>query len=89
MKLSEFNYPFFCNNQEGIFNTFSGSIVLFDSAVESPLKTPLCDMDSDLIRKYQKLGIVVEEFFDEKRVLLKSRRDVINRKTRPFFRILC
>ncbi len=88
MKLSEFNYPFFHNNQEGIFNTFSGSIVLFDSAVENPLKTPLCDIDSDLIHKYQKLGLIIEESFDERQVLLKSRKDVINRKTKPFFRIL-
>lgn len=88
MKLSEFNYPFLYNGQDGIFNTFSGSIVVFDSVDENPLKTPLNNLDSDLINKYQKLGLLIEESFDEKKALLKSRKDVINRQTRPFFRIL-
>ena len=88
MKYSEFNYRFEFDGKEGVFNTFSGAIIVFESNNENVFNNSVGDLDFNTLEAYKRAGIVVDDFVDERKILNNNRQDFIDRKSIPIFRIL-
>lgn len=87
MKYSVFNYKFNYDNYVGVFNTFSGAIVLFQSNEENIFEMSISDLQQSDISKYKELGIIIDDNYDEREVLLKKRKERIEQNGSPYFRI--
>ena len=87
MKYSIYNYKFKYNDYIGVFNTFTGSIVLFQDINENIFENNVTDLNKLTIEKYKTLGIVIEDHIDEKDILLSLRKKKIEELMIPYFRI--
>ena len=88
MKYSEFNYPFYYDGMQGVFNTYSGAIVLFESDDENIFTTSLSNLKDVYITQFKKLGIIIDESIDERKLLQAKRQTRIDHLDKPIFRIL-
>lgn len=89
LKLSDYNYV--CkleNDKKIIFNTFSGAILRVDSDFFDTLTTNFMNFNQEIINKLFKLGIIVNDDFDEKAVIAHDRTANIYSRESITYRIL-
>lgn len=89
LKLSKYNY--LCkieNDKTIIFNTFSSAILKVDSDFFDTLTTDFMVFDQEIICELFKLGIIINDDFDEKAMIAHDRTANIYSKESITYRIL-
>ncbi len=87
MKYSCFNFQFSYKGIPGVFNTLTGSIVLFDNQDENIFLKKIGELSSESIKKYKSLGLIIEDNLDERKALLDIRKRKLKREPKPYFRV--